>query len=112
MKLPDGPRTPRFLQLLQWIARPLEYLETSAQRYGDCFTARWGNLPPYVLLSNPQAIKEIFTTDPMQFDSGPSNRIAKPLLGEHSLMLMDGERHRRERQLLTPPIFRTAIFPL
>jgi cytochrome P450 len=103
MKLPDGPRTPSFVQLIQWIATPLEYLETSAQRYGDCFTARWGNLPPYVLLSNPQAIKEIFTTDPMQFDSGPPNRIAKPLLGEYSLMLMDGERHRRERQLLTPP---------
>jgi hypothetical protein len=35
IKLPDGPQSPTLLQLLRWIARPLEFMETSANRYGD-----------------------------------------------------------------------------
>lgn len=70
MKLPDGSRTPLFLQLIQWITSPLEYLEPSAQRYGDTFTAQWGKFPPFVLLSNPQAIQELFTFQPRYVSVG------------------------------------------
>lgn len=103
MKLPDGPTTPRFIQLLQWIANPLNYLETSAQRYGEIFTARWGNIRPYVLLSNPRAIQALLTADPRQFESGSGNYILQPIVGNNSIVLLDGERHQRQRQLLTPP---------
>lgn len=104
MKLPPGPATPAVVQTLEWIAHPLALMDACAQRYGDTFTLRVGqNGSPFVFLSNPQAIKEIFTADPNQFDSGPANKMAQPLLGENSLMLMDGDRHRRERQMLTPP---------
>jgi cytochrome P450 family 110 len=103
MKLPDGPNAPRVIQLLQWIANPLNYLETAARRYGEIFTTRWGNLPPYVLLSNPQAIQKLLTADPRQFESGSGNYILQPILGNYSVVLLDGERHQRQRQLLTPP---------
>lgn len=103
MKLPDGPNAPRFIQLLQWIANPLNYLETAAECYGEIFTTRWGNLSPYVLLSNPQAIQKLLTADPKQFDSGSGNYILQPILGNYSIVLLDGERHQRQRQLLTPP---------
>ncbi len=103
MKLPTGPQTPPFLQLLQWIASPLELLETSAQRYGDCFTLRLSGLSPLVILSNPQSIQEIFTANPEQFEVGRANGILRPLLGEKSMMLMDGDRHQSQRRLLTPP---------
>jgi cytochrome P450 family 110 len=103
MTLPDGPNAPRFIQLLQWIANPLNYLETAARRYGEIFTTRWGNLPPYVLLSNPQAIQKLLTADPRLFESGSGNYVLQPILGNQSLVLLDGERHQRQRQLLTPP---------
>ena len=103
IKLPDGPKSPQFLQLLQWIARPLEYMETSAESFGDIFTARWGRLKPFVMLSQPQGIQELLTTDPRQFDSGRGNGILRPLLGDYSMILLDGDRHQRQRQLLTPP---------
>ncbi|MBD1900003.1 cytochrome P450 [Trichocoleus sp. DQ-A3] len=103
MTLPDGPQTPQFLQLLQWISQPVQYLETSVKAYGDCFTARWGGFPPYVLISNPQGIQELLTADPRQFNSGSGNKILQPLLGDQSLILLDGDRHQRQRQLLTPP---------
>ncbi len=103
MKLPDGPQTPAFLQLSQWIASPLELLETSAQRYGDTFTLRLGRIEPMVFLSSPQAIQEIFTAAPEQFEVGRGNDILRPLLGDQSLIMLDGNRHQRQRRLLIPP---------
>ena len=108
MKLPAGPKTPPFVQKLQWIASPLDLLETSAQKYGNTFTLRLGGLPPMVLLSSPQAIQELFSAKPEQFDSDRGKGIAgapslRPLLGEQSLLLMDGERHQHQRRLLLPP---------
>ncbi len=103
MTLPDGPKTLPFLQLIQWIANPLALLETSRQRYGDPFTLRLGSFAPLVFFSNPQAIQEIFTAQPNQFDVGRANGILQPLVGDQSLMLLDGDRHQRQRRLLTPP---------
>ena len=49
---------------------PLEYLETSAQSYGDTFTAQGLNFRPFVLLSNPQAIQKLFTFQPLYVSVG------------------------------------------
>ncbi len=38
-----------------------------------------------------------------QFDAGRGQQILKPLLGENSLILLDGDRHKRDRKLLMPP---------
>jgi len=103
MKLPDGPRTPSFVQLIQWIATPLEVLETCAQRYGEFFTLRLGEYSPAVFISSPKAIQEIFTAQPDQFEVGKSNGILQPLVGDDSLVLLDGDRHQRQRRLLMPP---------
>jgi unspecific monooxygenase len=104
LKLPDGSHTLSLRQMIQWITQPLEFLETYAQQYGDIFTAPVGpGSAPLVLISSPQAIQEIFSTDPKQLDSGEAAGIRLPLLGQQSLLALDGERHRRQRKLLTPP---------
>lgn len=102
MRLPDGPKAPRFVQLMEVIARPLERLEACAKRYGDPFTSRGGRLP-LVIFSNPQAIQQIFTADPSYFDSGRGMDVFRPTLGDNSLILLDGDRHLRQRRLLMPP---------
>ncbi len=106
MTLPNGPRTPRFFTLprrLKLIFRPIDYLDDYAQKYGDIFKIGGEKSPPFVYLSNPEAIKAIFTSDTEQFDSGRGNRILRFLLGEQSLVLLDGDRHMRQRRLLLPP---------
>jgi cytochrome P450 family 110 len=103
MELPDGPKTLPLVQLLQWVFQPLAYLDKNAERYGDCFTARLGAIPALVFISNPQLIEAIFTAHADQFDTGRTNTILRPTLGENSLLLLDGERHQRQRQLLMPP---------
>lgn len=103
MKLPDGPNTPPFLQTIQWISRPLEFLDDCQKRYGDVFTVRRYKHPPAVCLSNPQAIQEIFTADPELFDTGRANGMLQPLVGENALSLLDGVRYQQRRRLLMPP---------
>ncbi|HEY9671541.1 MAG TPA: cytochrome P450 [Waterburya sp.] len=115
MKLPNGPWQHPFLQnrtlhkmwdwldTYQWIVHPVEWYETYAQRYGDPFS--WGgiNYPTEIYFSHPEAIQQIFTADPNLFVCGGGNRVFQPLLGNNSLLLLDGTQHQHQRQLLTPP---------
>lgn len=105
MKLPQGPQTPALVQMMQWIANPFAFMHKCAERYGDCFTVRiGGNFRPLVFVSNPQAIQEILTGDSKEFDApGDMNEIFRPLLGDYGVIMLSGDRHRRERQLLMPP---------
>ncbi|MEH2217040.1 MAG: cytochrome P450 [Nostoc sp.] len=103
-KLPNGPQTHPWIQTYQWLTNPLEYMEACAKRYGDIFTLRIGPVfTPQVFFSNPQAIQQIFTTDPKQLDSGEQAGIKSPLLGKQSLLALEGKPHQRQRKLLTPP---------
>jgi cytochrome P450 family 110 len=103
-KLPDGPKIPHWLQLVKWIINPIDFLEDCASRYGEIFTLRFfGDYETSVFISNPQAIQEVFTTDAKLFDAGSSGDIIRPLVGDNSMLLLDGDRHKRERKMLTPP---------
>lgn len=94
--------TPPLWNLLQWIVQPIDFLERCAARYGDCFTVKFSKLTPFTFFSDPQAIEQIFTAA-HQFESGRANTILRRTLGDNSLLLLDGERHKRQRQLLMPP---------
>ncbi|HXG22218.1 MAG TPA: cytochrome P450 [Methylomirabilota bacterium] len=101
--LPPGPKLPAVLQLANWVYRPLPFMRACARRYGECFTLRLPNNPPIVFFSDPEAIKEIFTGDPEKMPAGESRAILRPLVGQHSLLLLDGARHRQQRRLMMPP---------
>ena len=101
MTLPNGPKTQRYLQLINWIADPLAYMDRYAKEYGDIFTTRWYNFDPFVMISNPQGIQEILTSPAFEAP-GKVNEILKPMLGENSMILLSGDRHKRQRQLLMP----------
>ncbi|NEP81025.1 MAG: cytochrome P450, partial [Okeania sp. SIO3B3] len=96
-----GPKAPALIQLLQWVAKPLTFMEKCASEYGDTFQIKLNY--PMVLIGHPKAIEEIFKTNPKQFDSGYGNKLLAPLVGDNSLLLLDGDRHQRHRQLLMPP---------
>jgi unspecific monooxygenase len=103
MQLPPSPQIPRFIQRLQWVFNPLQLMETSAKTHGEFFTLRLTTENPLVFISNTQAIQAIFTTPAEYFDAGRGNKLIQPLVGENSLLLIDGETHQRQRKLLTPP---------
>jgi len=102
MTLPNGPKTPRFVQLIQWISDPLTYLDKCAKQYGDIFTAQFGNMEPMVMINHPQAVQEMLNSNAFHAP-GSLNIILKPIVGEQSMLMVSGERHKRSRQLLMPP---------
>src|SRR5579859_5417117 len=101
--LPPGPRLPRLMQILDWVYRPVPFLENCARKYGSWFTVRFPRGYTFVFTSDPEAIREIFAGDPETLRAGKANMILKPLLGEHSLLLLDGSDHLRERRMMMPP---------
>lgn len=103
MKTPPSVKTSPLWNLLRWIIQPLELLDECNHRYGDCFTISFGSIAPLVFFSDPKAIEQIFAANPNLFDSGRANWILRSTLGDHSLLLLDGDRHHRQRQLLMPP---------
>jgi cytochrome P450 len=103
MALPPGPSEPAPLQLARWLRDPLRVLDDCSRRFGDAFTFRFPKMPPFVLFSHPTAIKEIFTADPEYARAGEANEVLRSIVGANSLLLLDGERHLRERKLMMPP---------
>lgn len=101
--LPNPVKLSKVKQLINWLARPYEYTEECANAYGDTFTVQLLGFLPLVFISNPQAIKELFAADTKHFDVGRGQDLLRPLLGDNSVIVLDGERHRRERKLLMPP---------
>ena len=93
-----------YLQLANWIFRPLAYMETNFRRHGDLFWARWG-LFEWVFVNHPEALKAILSQDggPAVTAPGEVNALLKPLLGEHSIIMKGGDRHRQHRKLIMPP---------
>jgi cytochrome P450 len=103
-QLPNCITSPRWWQLINWITNPLAFQDKYSQKYGDIFTMQLSGLGSSVIIGNPKIIQEIFSLDvAKQFDVGRENKLAEPLVGKNSLLLMDGSRHRRERKLLMPP---------
>ena len=112
MKLPDGSRLPSLLQTLAIVAQPINFLERCAQKYGDTFTLRvlGINSPPVVFFSHPDSIQAIFTTLADSFEFGKVTHIFRPLVGDQSVIMQEGQRHQRQRQLLMPALHREQLY--
>ena len=105
MKVLIGPRTPAFVQLTQWILDPVRFMETTTRRYGDIFKAKVGlSVGDFLFVSSPSALQQILTNDRKQFSApGDANRIIASLVGDYSVIMLNGEMHKKRRQLLLPP---------
>jgi cytochrome P450 len=74
----------------------------SAARYGDTFTMRFAGEGPMVMVSHPDAVREVFTAPPEVMHSGDANRILLPVVGPNSVLLLDEDAHKQQRRLLMP----------
>ncbi len=72
-------------------------------RYGDVFTVRLLGFGTGVYVVDPGAIRELFTGDQSDLRAGEANSILEPVLGHHSVLVLDGPEHLRQRKLLLGP---------
>jgi cytochrome P450 len=93
---------PVLLQTLGTWTRPTAFLERSRRRYGKRFTIRMIGQPPMVMISDPEEIKEIFQAPADVLHPGEGARILEPLLGRHSVILLDEGPHLEQRKLMLP----------
>ncbi len=103
-KLPPGPRIPTTLQAAIWALRPLEFMDRCEARYGEILTLRIRRGKPWVLLTNPEHVKLVFTraSELMGAGAGEANPLLEPLLGPRSVMLLDEPEHMGDRKRLLP----------
>jgi cytochrome P450 len=102
IELPQGPRLPRAVQTAIWFRRAQWMLDTCQARFGDMFTLKIANEGTWVVTSNPDAIKQVFTGDPRLLHAGEANRILLPVLGPSSVLLLDDGAHLSQRKLMLP----------
>jgi cytochrome P450 family 135 len=77
-------------------------MKRCAARYGDTFTMKLAGEGAMVMVSNPEAVREVFTAPPELLHAGEANRILLPVVGANSVMLLDGDAHKEQRRLLMP----------
>ncbi|WP_030526375.1 cytochrome P450 [Phycicoccus jejuensis] len=108
--LPPGPRLPRLVQSVGMMRFRHRWVPWLHRRYGEVVTVRlFPRGRNIVLVSEPDAVRDVFAGDPATFRAGEANAILGPVMGEHSVLLVDGEEHRRVRRLLTPAFSGRAL---
>jgi cytochrome P450 len=101
--LPPGPRAPAVVNALRFTRRPLDVLREWHGRYGDIFTVRITGFGTGVYVVDPDAIRGLFTGDQSDLRAGEANSFLEPVMGPHSVLVLDGPEHMRQRKLLLPP---------
>jgi cytochrome P450 len=102
-KLPPGPRLPRVIQTAGFLLAGPRFLEACRRRYGPVVT--FGTLfdERFVMVFEPELVKELFRGSSEQLHAGEANALLGPILGERSVLLLDGPEHLRHRRLMLPP---------
>lgn len=98
--LPPASTESPFTQAVRLGADPFGYLSELQAKLGDTFTLHLPFDRPRVVTSDPAGIRQIFALKPDEFSNA---KTAFPLnIGRWSLLFLDGEEHRKHRQLMTP----------
>jgi cytochrome P450 len=103
-----GTRLPGLVQAAAFYVRPVEVVRMMRRRYGPDFRIV---LPPFgetAYLSDPESIKTVFTGGDA-FRAGEANWILRPILGDRSVLLLDGDEHLQQRRMLLPPFHGDAV---
>ena len=107
--LPSGPSSPGLWQMRQWFRDPVDFMERNRDRHGSIFTVKLGALKRCAFVAEPDAAWQVLSGDPSTFRMGPTNQIFRPVLGERSLFLLDGEEHKHHRRLMAPSFHPRAV---
>ncbi len=100
---PPGPSEPPAIQLVRWLVRPIAFLDSCRRRFGDAFGVRFpGFERPMVMLSDPAAIKALYTAPEHGLPPGRTLSLL-PVLGPSSVLLLEGREHLARRKLMLPP---------
>src|SRR4051812_11960070 len=99
--LPKGPSGGLFASL-RVLRDPYGEAVRCVRKYGDPFTLKLPLQGPIVITGEPEHIRGIFAANPMAYASAAADSMG-PIIGSHSIVMLEGAEHLRARKLLTPP---------
>ena len=102
-RLPPGPRLPRFVQTAGFMLTGPRFIDACRRRYGDAVTFSTLFDERFVMVFHPALIKELFQGPHEQLRAGEANVMLGPIVGERSVLMLDGDQHLRHRRLLLGP---------
>ena len=100
--LPPGPRLHPVLQTAGFMLFGTRFLEAMRRRYGDAVTLRTVFDERFVMVFDPELVKQVFQGSTEQLHAGEANALLGPILGQRSVLLLDGAEHLRHRRLMLP----------
>ena len=86
-----------------------QFIAACRRRYGTAFTLRVASMGTVVYLTDPADIKTVFSGDPRVYHAGEANSMLRGLLGDTSVLVVDGDVHRDRRRLMLAPFARDAV---
>jgi cytochrome P450 len=102
--LPPGPRMPAVAQTLVWALAMPWALDRWAASCGEAFTMTFApSGRKIVVVSDPEAVKTVFTAPPEVAPSAAGLSPIAPIMGPSSVITLTGPAHLRQRRLLLPP---------
>jgi cytochrome P450 len=101
LQLP-GPRLPRLVQTLLFGVLTVGFMERCQRRYGDVFAVSMLGMDSSVWITDPGAIKSLYSRDAENLVAPGTLPALEPMFGLRSVFLATGAAHRRKRRLLMP----------
>lgn len=103
------PRIPSFIQLCWYSLSPYSFLKHYSKRFGHRFMIHLAGFGKLIILSDPKDIEAVFSGSPDVLYSGEVNQFMIDLFGPNSVILLDGQPHRRQRKLLLPSMHASRL---
>ncbi|BBY15913.1 cytochrome P450 [Mycolicibacterium litorale] len=99
--LPPGPRAPKIVQGLAFLAARRPVMAALGKRFGGAFTLDLPVLGHTVMVSDPELVKDLFSTSRDLVGRARPN--LGEILGPGSMFNLDGDELFERRRLLAPP---------
>ena len=100
---------PRFLQVLRFNQRQIEFVFRARRELGEVFRMRGTVSGGPVVTSHPDHVRSLFTAKPELAPSLTGESPLRPIVGPNSVLTAIGPRHMRQRKLLLPAFHGDAI---
>lgn len=102
LELPPGPKSIGVIDFFRSaFVSPAPVFKRLAAEYGDTFRVPTEQ-GPVTFTGDPDVIRAVYTMEPGSFTMR-AVEVASPVFGYSSVIVTAGEKHRRDRRLLTPP---------
>ncbi|MHB1572050.1 MAG: cytochrome P450 [Solirubrobacteraceae bacterium] len=101
-RLPPGPPLHRLLQTAGLMLFGVRFLDACRRRYGDMVTVSTIFDERIVMVFDPGLLRVVFQAPGSRLRAGEANALLRPVLGDRSVLVLDGDEHLRQRRLMLP----------